>query len=93
MSEHVTVEIAVGDDDENIAIPTGVLEALTQDELTLPEIIGDLIIVSCTQRLHGMVAHGAAEPDEDLVELEAEMREVFEDRFGASFAELTGHSH
>lgn len=91
--ETTTVRIAVEDGEEEIELPAGVLEVLGEGGQASAETVGDLLAVDCTHRLHGLVHHGDGEPDPRARELEGAMRESFEDRFGASFAELTGHEH
>ena len=84
-----------GDDDstDEVEIPATLLEMLAEDEQPTAAVIGDLALFSCAQRVHGAVHHGHSEPDDELVAVESETMELFEERFGASFAELTGHSH
>lgn len=93
MAETTTVEITVGDDHEELSLPAGALETFGAADQSPADVVGDLLVVSCTQRLHGIVAHGREDPGEELRELEADMRDHFEERFGATFAEVTGHSH
>ena len=93
MADETTLEITIGEDREELTLPAGVLEAFGTGEETPAEVAGDLLVVSCTQRLHGVVAHGHEEPSDELKALEEAMRDRFEERFGASFAEVTGHSH
>ena len=93
MAESTTVTIDVGDDHEEVTVPDGVLGLFGAENQTEAEVVGDLLVVSCAQRLHSLVAHGQEEPTEELQALETAMLDRFEERFGASFAELTGHSH
>lgn len=91
--ETTDVTITVGQSEETIALPEGVLEFFADEEQPLAATVGDLLTVDCTQRLHGFAHHVEEEPEEDVLALEADMREQFEERFGASFEELTGHQH
>ena len=94
MSETVafTIEGDDGSTDE-VAVPTALLEMLAEGDEPTAEIIGDLALFSCAQRVHAAVHHAEGEPDDDLAAVEEETMELFEERFGASFSELTGHSH
>lgn len=87
-----TIEGDDGSTDE-VAVPEALLEMLAEGDEPAAEIIGDLALFSCAQRVHGTVHHAEGEPDDDLVAVEQETMELFEERFGASFSELTGHSH
>ncbi|WP_336364582.1 DUF7545 family protein [Halalkalicoccus salilacus] len=94
MSETVafTIEGDDGSTDE-VAVPAALLEMLAEGDEPAAEIIGDLALFSCAQRVHATVHHAEGEPDDDLAAVEEETMELFEERFGASFSELTGHSH
>ena len=93
MAEPTTIEVAIGDVADEVVLPAGVLDAFTAEGQSSAEAVGDVLTMSCTQRLHAAVAHSAGEPDDEIEQLESTMREQFEERFGASFAEVTGHHH
>lgn len=79
---------------DDVTIPADLLDVLAEDDDETPaEIVGDLALFSCVQRVHSAVHHAQDEPDPELVEIEEHAAELFEERFGATFAELTGHSH
>jgi hypothetical protein len=89
----VTLESNDGATDE-ISLPSGLLEVLAEDEdETPPEIVGDIAVLGFAQQIHGIVAHGQGEPSPELEEIEEQTLDVFEERFGQSFAEMTGHDH
>ena len=94
MTDTITFTIE-GDDDstDDVAIPTALLDMLSEEGEESAAVIGDLALFSCAQRVHGAVHHGHGEPDEELQAVEAATMDLFEERFGASFSELTGHSH
>lgn len=94
MVELTTFEIH-GDDDstDSVRIPTGLLELLAEDDNPPATVIGDLALLGCAQRIHAAVHHSHEESDTDLEALEEATMELFEERFGASYAELTGHAH
>ena len=58
-----------------------------------PEVVGDIAMLGFTQQAHGAVHHSQGEADERIQEAEALAAELFEERFGQSFAEMTGHDH
>jgi len=79
-----TVTVTVEADDEStdeFEVPTALLELLS-DCLNL-----------LAQRIHGAVHHAQGEPSEEVQAIEEQTMDIFEDRFGATFGELTGHDH
>jgi hypothetical protein len=89
----VTLESDDGATDE-VSLPGGLLDVLAEDEEeTAPEIVGDIAVLGFAQQIHGIVAHGHGEPSPELEEIEERTLDVFEERFGQSFAEMTGHDH
>ena len=50
-------------------------------------------MMGCAQRIHATVHHSEGEVDPQIERLEELTMELFEERFGASYGELTGHDH
>jgi hypothetical protein len=50
-------------------------------------------MLSFAQQAHALVHHAPEEPDEEVVANEEKTMELFEERFGQTFGEMTGHSH
>ena len=94
MGETITFTIE-GDDGstDDVTVPAELLDLLAEDGEPPAEIVGDLALFSCAQRIHSAVHHARGEPDDDIVAVEEETMALFEERFGASFEEMTGHSH
>lgn len=78
---------------DTLTVPANALKMLTEGNEPPAAVVGDLALLTIAQQLHGAVHHGRGEPDEELEQAEAEAMEAFEARFGASFGEVTGHSH
>lgn len=93
METSTTVSISIDGTEDTLELPEGIIDVFASDDQSSAEAVGDLVLVDMTHRLHGLVAHSGGSPEPELVELEAALQEQFEERFGASFAELTGHSH
>ncbi|NHN59260.1 MULTISPECIES: hypothetical protein [Halorussus] len=88
-----TIESPDGDAEE-LTLPTGILDMLREDDSeTDPEVLGDLAMLSFAQQAHALVHHAPQEPDESVLADEEKAMELFEERFGQSFDEMTGHSH
>lgn len=92
-SETVRITIEGPDSDDEIELPVQLLELLAEGDESSTEVVGDLTLLSCAQRIHATVHHAEGEVSEELEALESQTLELFEERFGISFAEATGHSH
>jgi hypothetical protein len=89
----VTVTVEGPDGTDEVTLPAGLMGMLAEDGETSAEVVGDLALFSCAQRIHATVHHAEGEPSEELEAVEAQTMELFEQRFGMSYGEATGHSH
>jgi hypothetical protein len=78
---------------DELQVPTALLDMLAEGDETAPEVVGDIAMFGFAQRVHSAVHHSEGGVDEELEAAEERTLELFEERFGRSFAELTGHSH
>jgi hypothetical protein len=96
MAESDVVTVTLESEDgavDSLQVPTKLLDMLAEGDETAPEVVGDIAMFGFAQRIHGAVAHGEGDVDEELEAVEELALDLFEDRFGRSFAELTGHDH
>jgi len=94
MTDTVTVEIESSDDStDHIELPTALIEMLSEGEEDAATVVGDIAMFGCAQRIHGAIHHGQGDPSQEVQDVESETMELFEERFGATFEELTGHDH
>ena len=89
----VTLQIEGPDGDDEVTLPTEMLDLMRENDEANAEIVGDLALFSCAQRIHATVHHAEGGDTEEYRDIEERTMELFEDRFGASYAELTGHDH
>lgn len=87
-----TIEGPDGETD-TVTLPAGLVALFTDGDDPPAHIVGDLVQVAFTQRVHGLVHHGDDAVDEEIARIEEQALELFEERFGRSFAEVTGHQH
>lgn len=88
----LTLQTEDGESDE-LTVPTPLLGMLREDDENDAEIIGDIAMFGLAQRIHGAVHHSQGEPPEELQNAEELTLDLFEERFGATFGEMTGHDH
>jgi hypothetical protein len=92
-SETMLVTIETPDGEDEVELPTGLLDMLAEEGESAADVVGDLALMSCAQRVHAAVHHGHGETDPELEAVESTTLELFEERFGMSFGEATGHQH
>ena len=92
-----TVTLRIDGEGENnsdeVTLPSEMLDLMREGDEVDAEIVGDLALFSVAQRIHATVHHAEGGDTEEFEEIEAKTMELFEDRFGATYAELTGHQH
>lgn len=91
--ETVTVTIATDETSEELTVPVGIIDLLNETDESVPTVVGDLAMLSLAQQAHGIIHHSQGTVDEEVEAAEALTMDLFEDRFGQSFAEMTGHDH
>ncbi|MFB6139765.1 MAG: hypothetical protein ABEJ26_04950 [Halosimplex sp.] len=95
MADADTVTLTLESEDgaaDELEVPTELLEMLAEGDETAPEVVGDIAMFGLAQRIHSAVHH-EGDVDDRLADTEELTLDLFEERFGRSFAELTGHSH
>lgn len=89
----VEISIEGPDGDDVVELPARFIEMLAEDGQTPAAVVGDLALFGCAQRIHATVHHGEGDPGEELAAIEATTMDLFEERFGVSYGEATGHHH
>lgn len=91
--ETLTLTIESEDATDELTVPAGLVELLTEGDETAPEIVGDLALLGMAERAHAAVHHAEGEPDPRLEAAEDVTMDLFEQRFGMTYGEATGHQH
>ena len=93
MVETVTVHLETDEASDELTVPAALIDLLGEGGDETPEVVGDIAMLGFTQQAHGAVHHSQGGVDERIEEAETLAAELFEERFGRSFAEMTGHDH
>jgi hypothetical protein len=92
-TETYQVESPDGDSDE-FELPVGLVDVLAEQGEQKSAVAAEIALMGFVQRAHSMAHHGQGEKlPADLDEIAEKAEELFEERFGLSFAEATGHQH
>ena len=92
-TEDVTVTIEVEGDEDEVEIPAGLLDRLAEPEESRADVVGSIALMAFTGRAHALVHHAEDGSSEEVEDIEAVLLDRFEERFGMTYAEATGHSH
>ncbi|WP_254524779.1 DUF7545 family protein [Natrinema caseinilyticum] len=96
MSDEVkTTTFSISSEDgatDDVTIPAGLVDLVAEGDQTDAETIGDVMLLSFASRAHHVVHHGDSDDDE-LEAQESKVMDLFEERFGVTFGEATGHQH
>lgn len=78
---------------DSVALPEGLVAMFNDADDAPAQVVGDLVLVAFSQRIHAIVHHSEDDVDDDLEALESQTLDTFEERFGRSFEDVTGHQH
>jgi hypothetical protein len=92
-SETITVTLESGDATDELEVPATLVDLLSEGEETATTVVGDLAMLGLAQQAHGIVHHSQGDVSEDIEAAEELTLDLFEERFGQTYGEVTGHSH
>jgi len=92
-SETLTIDIESDEDSDSIEVSAALIDMLAEGEEGPSTVLGDIALFGLAQRAHAAVHHAEGEPDPALEDAEETTMALFEERFGMTYGEATGHSH
>jgi hypothetical protein len=91
-TETYTIEGPDGGTDE-LELPEGLVDTLAEQGEAPTTVVAEIGLLSFVQRSHAIVHHAEGEVPADLEAINEKAEALFEERFGMTFEEATGHSH
>ena len=93
-SESITVDVQTGGETDSVELPADLVDLFREEpDETDAEIVADVLVMSFAERVHAVVHHGEGHGTESLEGIESAMMDRFEERFGMTFGQATGHDH
>jgi hypothetical protein len=92
-TEMVTIEIDTDGSSDELTVPAGLLDLIRDGEQSDAAVLGDVALLSFASRTHHLTHHGDGDPTDEILAIEEATMDAFEDRFGMTFEEATGHEH
>lgn len=92
-TDTVTVTLSTDSGDDELEVPAALFDVLGEENDDPATVVGDIAMLGLAQQVHGIVHHGQAGGDAGLADAESVVMDRFEERFGQTFAEVTGHGH
>lgn len=94
MADSLTVTLEVGSETEEIELPADIVDLYREEaNESDAQVIADMLVMAFSERAHAIAHHGEGGDEETIQRIEDDMMAIFEDRFGMTYAEATGHSH
>jgi hypothetical protein len=88
------VRLTTDDGSEELVVPAALIEQLSaadeDDETNAAAVVGDLAMVAVAQQAKRLADHDHGGQDRDPEEVKVLAMELFEERFGRSYAEIAG---
>jgi len=92
--ETVTFTIEGPDgESSDVTLPAGLVDLFAEEGDSRATVVADISLMAFVQRAHAVVHHSEGEPSDELRALEQSALDLFEERFGLTYAEATGHAH
>lgn len=85
---HIT--ISADDSERTVELPQGFVELLREQDECTADVIGDLLLLSSTQRIYETVTYSENDPGPEFDHINDRLQELFEAEFGAPFERVVG---
>ncbi len=94
MADSLIVTVDVGAETEEIELPADLVDLYREEaDESDAKVVADMLVMAFSERAHAIAHHGEGGDEETIEAIEDDMMELFEERFGMTYAEATGHSH
>lgn len=91
-TETYAIEDPDGDVDE-VDLPAGLVDIMAEAGEEKAQVVSDVVLQAFAQQAHALAHHQEGETPADLEAINETAEDLFEERFGVTLAEATGHQH
>ncbi|ADE02951.1 DUF7545 family protein [Haloferax volcanii] len=91
-TETYTIE-GPGGDTEALELPAGLVDVFAEQGEDPTDVVADVVVQAFAQQAHVVAHHSEGGAPADIAEINEQMEELFEDRFGVPLSDALGHSH
>ncbi|ELK45799.1 hypothetical protein G3A49_08245 [Haloferax volcanii] len=91
-TETYTIE-GPGGDTEALELPAGLVDIFAEQGEDPTDVVADVVVQAFAQQAHVVAHHSEGGAPADIAEINEQMEELFEDRFGVPLSDALGHSH
>ncbi|WP_158056094.1 DUF7545 family protein [Halorussus halophilus] len=90
--ETVTFTIESAGDSTELELPAALVDLIGTEEDAPTDVVADVAMMACTQQMYEAVRSSEGAVGEDVRDIEADTRALFEEQFGTSFEDLSGYA-
>ncbi|ELZ92136.1 MULTISPECIES: DUF7545 family protein [Haloferax] len=91
-TETYTIE-GPGGDTEALELPAGLVDIFAEQGEDPTDVVADVVVQAFAQQAHVVAHHSEGGAPADIAEINEQMEELFEERFGVPLSDALGHSH
>ncbi|WEL25274.1 DUF7545 family protein [Haloferax volcanii] len=91
-TETYTIE-GPGGDTEALELPAGLVDIFAEQGEDPTDVVADVVVQAFAQQAHVVAHHSEGVAPADIAEINEQMEELFEERFGVPLSDALGHSH
>lgn len=90
LTEPVFITLTAGEIERKVELPRGFVELLREGDECTADVVGDLLLLTSTQRIYETVTYSENDPGPEFERINDRLQELFEAEFDVSFHRVIG---